>query len=218
MRTDDGRDFQLRREYLEHVHHGYAITGHVSQGITTDWTYLYARPERGGMEWGHVAGSRHRHDLHLYTTTMEPDQAADALVRGWKRSQAKTSPLITRTGAPCRSRRSGRARGLSQPCSRSWSPTGRGPCPSCLSPGTRVVGCNVATSKRRAGLACSSRAYLWAEVRSVYAAWASLACSLSPILVQYSAPGSASSVTERRRARFLLPSSWLAVMGSATSE
>jgi len=66
---------------LEHTHYGYATTGHVAQGMTADRTYVLASPERGGREWGYVAGSRQRIDLRLYTHS-EPERAADALARG----------------------------------------------------------------------------------------------------------------------------------------
>lgn len=36
IRTDDGREVLLPADYLEHAHHGFAITGHISQGATTD--------------------------------------------------------------------------------------------------------------------------------------------------------------------------------------
>ncbi len=102
IRTDDGRNVRLPADYLEHAHHAYAITGHISQGVTVDRTYLLASPERGGREWGYVAASRHRIDLRVHTIGESPDQAIDALTRGWERTQAKTLAidLIERTAQP----------------------------------------------------------------------------------------------------------------------
>ncbi len=97
IRTDEGRTVRLPEDYLEHAHHAYATTGHISQGITVDRTYLLASPERGGQEWGYVAGSRHRIDLHLYAADFDPDTAADALSRGWQRTRAKTLAIDFRT-------------------------------------------------------------------------------------------------------------------------
>ena len=90
VRTDDGRTVRLPKEYLEHVHHGYAVTAHVSQGATTDRTYLLATADRGGREWGYVAGSRHRIDLHVFAHHPGNEQPASAIARGWTRTQAKT--------------------------------------------------------------------------------------------------------------------------------
>ncbi len=68
LRADDGRLIVLPSDYLEHAHHGYALTGHVSQGATVERTYLLASPERGGAEWAYVAASRHRMDLRVYAS------------------------------------------------------------------------------------------------------------------------------------------------------
>ena len=91
--ADDGRVLVLPADYLEHVHYGYASTGHVAQGVTTERTYVYARPERGSREWGYVAGTRHRIDLRLYTTHDDSERALEALLRGFERTQRKTFAL-----------------------------------------------------------------------------------------------------------------------------
>ncbi len=90
IRTDDGRDIRLPADYLRHVDYGYASTGHASQGATVDHSYLLAAPGRGGREWGYVAGSRHRIDLHIYAVHHDPAEAQGELQRMWERSQAKT--------------------------------------------------------------------------------------------------------------------------------
>jgi ATP-dependent exoDNAse (exonuclease V) alpha subunit len=102
IRTDDGRSVRLPADYLDHAHHAYAISGHISQGVTVDHTYLLATPERGGREWGYVAASRHRIDLHLHTVGESPELAVDALTRAWERTHAKTLAidLIERQPAP----------------------------------------------------------------------------------------------------------------------
>ena len=87
--ADDGRLLQLPADYLSHAHHGYALTGHVSQGATVDRTFLLASPERGGAEWAYVAASRHRIDLRVYASAEEPELAAQALASTWERRQAK---------------------------------------------------------------------------------------------------------------------------------
>lgn len=86
--TDDGREVRLPADYLRHAEHGYAMTGHVSQGTTVDRTYLLATPERGGREWAFVAGSRQRIDLEVYAVHHEPERLEEALKRAWSRTQA----------------------------------------------------------------------------------------------------------------------------------
>ncbi len=90
IRTDDGRTVKLPPDYLEHVDYGYAITGHASQGATVDRTYLLATPDRGGREWGYVAGSRHRIDLRVYAVHHDREEVQRELERTWLKSQAKT--------------------------------------------------------------------------------------------------------------------------------
>ena len=89
LRADDGRLIELPADYLDHAHHGYALTGHVSQGASVDRTFLLASPERGGAEWAYVAASRHRIDLRVYAFAEEPERAAQALAATWERRQAK---------------------------------------------------------------------------------------------------------------------------------
>jgi conjugative relaxase-like TrwC/TraI family protein len=87
--TDDGREVALPADYLRHAEHGYAMTGHVSQGTTVDRTYLLATPERGGKEWAYVAGSRQRIDLEVYAIHHDPEALGVALESAWTRTQAK---------------------------------------------------------------------------------------------------------------------------------
>ena len=90
IRTDDGRSIHLPKRYLAHVEHGYAQTGHASQGATVDHTYVLASPARGGREWGYVAGSRQRIDLRVYAVHHDREEARNELEHTWLRSQAKT--------------------------------------------------------------------------------------------------------------------------------
>lgn len=89
LRTDDGRILWLPEDYLAHAHHGYALTGHVSQGATVDRTFILASPERGGAEWAYVAASRHRLDLELFVTHHAAELLEESLARAWLRSRAK---------------------------------------------------------------------------------------------------------------------------------
>jgi ATP-dependent exoDNAse (exonuclease V) alpha subunit len=89
MRTDDGRRVELPADYLEHAHHGYAITGHAAQGITVDRTYLLATPDRGSAEWGYVVASRHRTELRIHTVEAEGGRAYEGLARAWSTGRPK---------------------------------------------------------------------------------------------------------------------------------
>ena len=87
--TTDGTAVRLDAAYLEHAHHGYALTGHVSQGATVDQTFLLATPERGGAEWAYVAASRQRLDLTVAVVHFDRENLEQALSRAWSRSDAK---------------------------------------------------------------------------------------------------------------------------------
>ncbi|MGE3138158.1 MAG: MobF family relaxase [Thermoleophilia bacterium] len=86
--TDQGEQVRLPAGYLTDARHGYALTGHVSQGETVDRTFLLASPERGGAEWAYVAASRHRHDLQVFAVHSEPEGIERALSDAWGRTRA----------------------------------------------------------------------------------------------------------------------------------
>ena len=83
--------------------HGYAITGHVAQGLTVDRSYVLA--DRGiSLEWGYVALSRGREQNQLYVCS-QPDQAraefaptatepADPIARLTARLQASSAQIL----------------------------------------------------------------------------------------------------------------------------
>ena len=91
--TDHGETIRIPADYLAHARHGYALTGHVSQGESVDRTFVLASPERGGAEWAYVAGSRQRHDLQVFVVHHEAENVEEALARAWSRSQAKSLAL-----------------------------------------------------------------------------------------------------------------------------
>jgi conjugative relaxase-like TrwC/TraI family protein len=67
VETDHDRRITLPNEYLEggHLTHAYAITGHKSQGMTTDKAFVLG-DETLYKEWGYVAMSRGRLENRLY--------------------------------------------------------------------------------------------------------------------------------------------------------
>jgi hypothetical protein len=75
--TDRGDRVTLPSGYLDagHVRHGYALTGHSSQGVTVKRAFVLGRGEARLQEWGYVALSRAREETRLYITglTQEPE-------------------------------------------------------------------------------------------------------------------------------------------------
>ena len=80
----DGRRVRLDREFLNRTTrdgdptllHGYAITGHVAQGLTVDHSLVLASGGIGN-EWAYVALSRGRESNRLYVAEREDDARAE---------------------------------------------------------------------------------------------------------------------------------------------
>jgi conjugative relaxase-like TrwC/TraI family protein len=111
--TDDGRAVRLPRWYLagsrqrgrRQLDHGYAITGHKSEGMTTDRAFTLGT-EDIYKEWGYTAMSRGRLENRLYLVVgdnpladeldvfgeLKQDPVA-VIVRAFGRSRAKTLAL-----------------------------------------------------------------------------------------------------------------------------
>jgi hypothetical protein len=78
------RDVWLDHDFLasatEHgqpvLQHGYAITGHVAQGLTVDRTFVLADAAID-REWAYVALSRGRHSNQLYLPEQRDDDRAE---------------------------------------------------------------------------------------------------------------------------------------------
>jgi conjugative relaxase-like TrwC/TraI family protein len=74
--TDRGDRLTLTRRYLEagNVRHGYALTGHSSQGVTVERAFVLGKGEAGLQEWGYVALSRAREATRLYITGVQEER------------------------------------------------------------------------------------------------------------------------------------------------
>jgi hypothetical protein len=112
VRTHDGRDITLPQSYLESttqaggrtLDHGYAITGHKAQGMTTGKAFVLGTDDLS-REWGYVAMSRGSVENHLYVVApreRERDEYAPAeqrrdplegLIGSLEYSQAQTAAL-----------------------------------------------------------------------------------------------------------------------------
>ena len=83
VRTDRGHQVTLSTSYLDagHVRHAYSLTGHASQGLTVERTFVLGGAGAQLQEWGYVALSRARTETRLYLTesTLEPETHAQAI-------------------------------------------------------------------------------------------------------------------------------------------
>ena len=111
---DDSRRVTLPAHYLDagHVVHGYALTGHKTQGLTVERAFVLADDQRALKEWGYVALSRARCETRLYAieNQLEPDASphriepagpVDRLAEALSRPAAETLALdAARRGRP----------------------------------------------------------------------------------------------------------------------
>jgi conjugative relaxase-like TrwC/TraI family protein len=111
---DDGRRVTLPARYLDagHVAHGYALTGHKTQGLTVERAFVLADDQRALKEWGYVALSRARCETRLYAieNQLEPDASphridpaspVDRLAEALSRPAAETLAVdAARRGRP----------------------------------------------------------------------------------------------------------------------
>lgn len=74
VQLDTGPTVRLPADYLAdgHVDHGYAMTIHKAQGMTTRQTFVLASPDLA-RELGYVAASRHTDEARFYVNTPDPD-------------------------------------------------------------------------------------------------------------------------------------------------
>lgn len=72
LTTDDGQRLTTRlaadtEDYRGlSIDHGYAMSCHKSQGVTVDRAYVLVSETMSDREWSYVAGSRARHETHIY--------------------------------------------------------------------------------------------------------------------------------------------------------
>ena len=113
LRTDSGREITLSAGYLDvgHARHGYALTGHKTQGLTVDDAFVLAVGEGSLKEWGYVALSRARYSTRLYTTqtdleaeippTYRPERpdSIEQLAKALSRPAAESTALEQKTQA-----------------------------------------------------------------------------------------------------------------------
>lgn len=77
VRTLDGaRTVTLGVDYLEarHLHHAYALTAHLAQGLSVDRARILGSEDGHSREWAYSAATRHRIAAHFYLTAPDPDR------------------------------------------------------------------------------------------------------------------------------------------------
>lgn len=101
--TDGGQARALKAvDVAEHLQHGYAITGHSSQGATVEAAIVVGRPEEFTREWAYTALSRARGQTALELHRRAPRRqrplrrCVAAIVSAW----ALSRPNMTRLTEP----------------------------------------------------------------------------------------------------------------------
>jgi conjugative relaxase-like TrwC/TraI family protein len=72
LRTDEGATRRVPLAYaIDHLEHGYALTGHGSQGATVERAFVLLNDHGALREWGYVACSRARTETRLFLAETE---------------------------------------------------------------------------------------------------------------------------------------------------
>jgi conjugative relaxase-like TrwC/TraI family protein len=76
LRADDARTLDIPAHYLDagHVHHGYAQTAHLAQGLTAETALVVTTPDEHAAEWTYSAASRVRGATRHLVLALEPDR------------------------------------------------------------------------------------------------------------------------------------------------
>jgi hypothetical protein len=100
LQVDGGPSRQVPASYaVEHLDHGYALTGHAAQGASVERAFVLVRAQGALAEWGYVAASRARAETRLYA--VGPELETDARL-GREEPVPATRPLssaLSRTAA-----------------------------------------------------------------------------------------------------------------------
>lgn len=77
----DGSDrlVNVRPDEYDEIQHGYAMTVHKSQGLTTERAYVLANEYMSGQEWSYVAMSRSKYDTVIFADEGLVDELAQTM-------------------------------------------------------------------------------------------------------------------------------------------
>jgi conjugative relaxase-like TrwC/TraI family protein len=78
VKTDDGKVLQVKTKDYTDIRHGFAITGHSSQGETLKSTYVLYNRGIADFSWGYVAMTRHKQSVNLYATNEDKPHLAES--------------------------------------------------------------------------------------------------------------------------------------------
>lgn len=75
-RLDDDRTVALDHDYLQerHLHHAYALTAHLAQGLSVDRARILGGEAGHSREWAYSAATRHRIAAHFYLTAPDAER------------------------------------------------------------------------------------------------------------------------------------------------
>jgi conjugative relaxase-like TrwC/TraI family protein len=100
LQLDGGPIRQVPARYAaEHLEHGYALTGHASQGASVERAFVLVRAEGALAEWGYVAASRARTETRLYAVGPELLDDAGLARNDPEPAVRRLADALTRAGA-----------------------------------------------------------------------------------------------------------------------
>ncbi len=82
IECDDGKTREVNTEDYPHLRHGYAITGHASQGATIQKSFVLFNRGASDLSWGYVAMTRHKDRVNLYATEADRPDLAEKFSKG----------------------------------------------------------------------------------------------------------------------------------------
>lgn len=100
LRTDAGATRLVSSAYaVDHLEHGYALTGHAAQGATLERTFVLLTDHGSLREWGYVACTRARAETCLYLAETELEHETHARQRDRLGAPERTTRALQRSSA-----------------------------------------------------------------------------------------------------------------------
>jgi hypothetical protein len=77
IQCDDGKTREINTQEYRDLRHGYAVTGHASQGATIQKSFVLFNRGASDLSWGYVAMTRHKDRVQLYATEADRHDLAE---------------------------------------------------------------------------------------------------------------------------------------------